>query len=563
MLEKRTEQDFLKKYIWVPALALSLACSFGTPKSALAIPVLANGQGGVNCGLCHTAVPHLNSYGRYVLMTNFSRGLNSHLQMMQNRSLPVALEVTANASNPRDPLLPSVRSAIVQFLSGGFIGPKVSYFASVPLVTGGFPASAVDQVWFAHNGISHENGSLQVGKFPTPMFAPWTSQSLSLSGYGLAGLQVGLNNSTIADNRWGASYTQFGHLGLIGNVSYVGGAGPIERAFSSVGEGRAVTGSVQYLSPESRWSGGIAVLTGSYPLPSGATDGYTRGAALASYNGGRYELTAMGIVGHDNNPNDGASQSASSRGVSLETIYGPRSWLHVDLRYEHTDDGLGTSKVNYILASALSLRPNLILTVENRASVNERPVQNYQLLWAGPWYRNRFPRGAMPVAFVPGTVTPASSMPAPKSTTPMRMSGTPMPTSATPIPPSTIVDVRTVANGRSIYFTGTDVDGVQITTATPDRFYQSCAVCHGPNGAGGVRLADGSVSAKLGSNAQMLDQMAPMKGKVKPWTVALFERAISAGVDQNGDQLSPVMPRWKMSERDLHDIAVYISTQIP
>jgi len=25
---------------------------------------------------------------------------------------------------------------------------------------------------------------------------------------------------------------------------------------------------------------------------------------------------------------------------------------------------------------------------------------------------------------------------------------------------------------------------------------------------------------------------------------------------------SPVMPRWKMSERDLHDIAVYISTQI-
>jgi len=60
----------------------------------------------------------------------------------------------------------------------------------------------------------------------------------------------------------------------------------------------------------------------------------------------------------------------------------------------------------------------------------------------------------------------------------------------------------------------------------------------------------------------MLDQMGSMNGKMKPWTLALFERAISIGVDQNGDQLSPVMPRWKMSERDLHDIAVYISTQI-
>jgi mono/diheme cytochrome c family protein len=539
----------LKHFHWISALStvMLLAGSLGTPKSALAIPVLANGQGGVNCGLCHSAVPHLNSYGRYVLMTNFSRGLNKHLQMMQNRSLPVALEITANVSNPPDPLLPGVHSAIVQFLSGGFIGPKVSYFASVPVVSGGFPASAVDQVWFAYNGFSHENGSLQIGKFPTPIFAPWTSQSLSLSGYGLAGLQVGLNNSTIADNRWGASYTQFGHLGLIGNLSYVRGAGPIEHAFSSLGEGTAVTGSIQYLSPESRWSGGIAGQSGSYPLPSGAADSYTRATALASYNGGRYELTAMGIVGHDNNPNDGASPSANSRGVSLETIYGLRSWVHLDLRYEHTDDGLGTSTVNYIVASAFSIRPTIILTVENRASVGNRPVQNYQLLWAGPWFRNRFAPGAVPPAMAPATPMPSTAMAK----------------SATPMPTSTIIDPGAIANGRSIYFTGTDLNGVQITTATPARFYQSCAVCHSPDGAGGVLLADGSISAKLGSDAHMLDQMgSSMNGKMKPWTLALFERAISIGVDQNGDQLSPVMPRWKMSERDLHDIAVYISTQI-
>ncbi len=62
----------------------------------------------------------------------------------------------------------------------------------------------------------------------------------------------------------------------------------------------------------------------------------------------------------------------------------------------------------------------------------------------------------------------------------------------------------------------------------------------------------------------MLDQMSSMDmdRKQTRWTIPLFERAISDGVDQNGDRLSSVMPRWKMSKGDLHDIAVYISTQI-
>ncbi len=502
-------------------------------------------------------------------MTNFSRGLNKHLQMVQSSSLPAALETTVNTSNPPAPMLPSVYSALVQFLSGGFVGPKVSYFASVPLVTGGFPASSVDQIWGAYNGFSHGNGSLQIGRFPTPVFAPWTSQSLSLSGYGPATLPVGMNGSTLADNRWGASYTQLGHLGLIGNVSYLRGTDPIERAFRSGGEGTAWTASLQYLSPESRWSGGFAGLRGSYPLPSGANDPYTRAAALASYSGDRYQLTAMGTAGHDRNPSDGASPSASSHGISFESIYGLTSWLHVDFRYEHTDDGLGNSTVNYISAAAFSIRPNLVFTVENLASIGNRPTQKYQLLWAGPWYRNRFPRGTMPM---PGSSSASMlgsssvSMPA-SSAMPMPASSA-MPTrgsSTTSKPNDAIVDAQALANGRSIFFTNTDANGTRITTATASRFYQSCAVCHGPNGAGGVQLADGAVSAKLGSDAHMLDNMSSMssmKGKTIPWTIPLFERAISTGVDNNGERLNPVMPRWVMSKRDLHDIALYVSSQI-
>ncbi len=526
-------------------VAIFLACVFGTAKAALAIPVFANGQGGVSCSLCHTTVPQLNRYGRYVLMTNFSRGLNKHLQMMQNRSMPVALEMTANASSQPAPMLPRVYSALVQFLSGGYLGSDVSYFASVPVETSGFPADAVDQVWAAYNGFSHGNGSLQIGKFPTPMFAPWISQTLSLSGYALGALPVGLNGAATADNRWGASYTQTMHLGLIGNVSYLGGTGPIERAFDTAGEGTAWTGSLQYLSPESRWSGGVAALIGSNPMPSGINDRYAREMALASYGADRYEITAMGSIGQDGSPNGEASPTAHSSGISLETIYGVLPWLHLDARYEHTDDGLGTATTNYISDVAFSLRPNVIVTVENDSSVGKKATLNYQVLWAGPWYRDRFPPGSIPAA------VPMSS--------PMPTSGAmtmPMPT------PMPATDSKAIANGRSIFFSGTDLDGTRISTAHPFRVYQSCAVCHGPDGGGGVELPDGAVSAKLGPNARMMDQMSSMNGKNAPWTLALMERAISDGLDQNGEALSPVMPRWKMSERDLHDIALYVLTQI-
>ena len=47
-----------------------------------------------------------------------------------------------------------------------------------------------------------------------------------------------------------------------------------------------------------------------------------------------------------------------------------------------------------------------------------------------------------------------------------------------------------------------------------------------------------------------------------PYTLALLERAISTGVDNDGERLNPVMPRWRLSQRDLHDVADYVLTQL-
>lgn len=119
--------------------------------------------------------------------------------------------------------------------------------------------------------------------------------------------------------------------------------------------------------------------------------------------------------------------------------------------------------------------------------------------------------------------------------------------------PSGNTDV-TFANGATIFRTGRDSDGLQIT-AKPPSLFPSCAACHRTDGSGGVHLPGGAVSADLRHKALVTDQKAP-------YTLALLERAVSSGVDNTGQPLNRVMPHWKLSKRDLHDVALYVLTAL-
>ncbi|MHB8148211.1 MAG: c-type cytochrome [Vulcanimicrobiaceae bacterium] len=125
-------------------------------------------------------------------------------------------------------------------------------------------------------------------------------------------------------------------------------------------------------------------------------------------------------------------------------------------------------------------------------------------------------------------------------------------TAATAAPAS--ANAAAIANGRSIYLTGKDANGVQVV-AQPPALMPSCAACHRPNGAGGMHLPGGAVSADLRYSALV-------GGQKHPYTLALLERAISTGIDDDGQTLNPVMPRWKLSQRDLHDISYFVLTQL-
>lgn len=111
-----------------------------------------------------------------------------------------------------------------------------------------------------------------------------------------------------------------------------------------------------------------------------------------------------------------------------------------------------------------------------------------------------------------------------------------------------------IENGRSIFQTGKDSNGLQIT-AKPPALMTSCAACHRANGSGGLHLPGGVVSADLRYKSLVSSQ-------TQPYTVPLLERAISTGIDDDGQALNPVMPHWQLSARDLHDVATYVLTQL-
>ncbi|MCL4544498.1 MAG: cytochrome c [Chloroflexi bacterium] len=95
-------------------------------------------------------------------------------------------------------------------------------------------------------------------------------------------------------------------------------------------------------------------------------------------------------------------------------------------------------------------------------------------------------------------------------------------------------------------------------TAGQSLYQQDCASCHGPDAKGGMKLGD-TTSADL--RWQVL-------GPVYHNDPALVQRAILQGLDEDGQPLDAIMPRWqsKLSPAQAQDIIAYLqslSTAVP
>lgn len=121
------------------------------------------------------------------------------------------------------------------------------------------------------------------------------------------------------------------------------------------------------------------------------------------------------------------------------------------------------------------------------------------------------------------------------------------------------------SNGERIYFTATSDSGNPILASmgmmTMHGGMMSCATCHGANGKGGSgRMMMWIYEAPDIRYSTLATEGHGEHADEKPYDDELLKRAITQGIDADGDRLDPPMPIWQMSDEDLNDLIAFLKT---
>ncbi len=121
------------------------------------------------------------------------------------------------------------------------------------------------------------------------------------------------------------------------------------------------------------------------------------------------------------------------------------------------------------------------------------------------------------------------------------------------------------SRGKIIYATGQNSSGrpvfYRLLSAGTNVFPAKgvfCASCHGLDGKGGRKGDVAAPDITYGGLSRPSTVSASSIRQRPPYTDALLARAIIQGLDSSGEQLSPLMPRWMLSESELQDLLTYL-----
>jgi hypothetical protein len=208
----------MKALLYVTAiLGLVAWAILGAPRTPTsAMPTFAQAYG-VDCGTCHTFVPALNAYGRYIQRTAYST-LNPEAM---KRVIPVWIGWNTSYDT-QDPASPhQVKAGNVALHAAGTFGSAsdFTYHAHQWVVQTEQPGG-VDTLWVTYNNLLHRNGHLFAGKIESPGPSPF-SQWFDVSSFATPALTVGEHTWQNDANRWGAKFAyvhnvvnvEFGYLG--------------------------------------------------------------------------------------------------------------------------------------------------------------------------------------------------------------------------------------------------------------------------------------------------------------------------------------------------------------
>jgi hypothetical protein len=286
--------------LFTALIAALLISTFLLPRETQAMPEFAQATG-LQCSACHTMVPLLNSYGRYVQRTGYAAISRDEL----DKTFPIWIGESLNYDSTAGAGTGTARYDFGNLaIHGiGYALPDVTYHAQVWVVQNGEPGG-VDTLWAAYNHLGSENSHLFVGKILNPAPSIY-SQDSDIDGVKYAWVQKGLDLEaayvTNSDDLNG--FTDFA---------------PGDKTFQY---------KMGYATPRSPIDFGVFGSVGTTPVSTG-TDSYD---SMAGYF--QIDPTAKGRPGvflvyqgqHDSNPglnsNTGmAYPFVSSRGFSAEVL---------------------------------------------------------------------------------------------------------------------------------------------------------------------------------------------------------------------------------------------------
>ena len=119
------------------------------------------------------------------------------------------------------------------------------------------------------------------------------------------------------------------------------------------------------------------------------------------------------------------------------------------------------------------------------------------------------------------------------------------------------------SNGERIYLTGASASGTSITYTGGNMHLEmmggGCATCHGADRRGARMMPEFWLEAPPLTQAALFEDHDDGHGNHAGYDAGTFRRAVSRGLDPDGTELSPIMPRWSMSDPDWRDLLAYLN----
>ncbi len=146
------------------SLVVWLVASVGRERPS-ATPVFAQAYG-LNCTVCHTQMPTLNAFGRYIQRSAYAPLNPKTLE----HALPFFVfdfgsGYTAQSGQPQSAYRVNGPGHMTVFQANGALGQEFTYKVEQLLTVNG-QTGFLDETWIAYNGLFNNRGHLLVGKMP-------------------------------------------------------------------------------------------------------------------------------------------------------------------------------------------------------------------------------------------------------------------------------------------------------------------------------------------------------------------------------------------------------------